>query len=410
MTVTPSSEVPLRIQIAVYGIGLFSTSIFHIGAVIVPLYAATMTSSPLMFGLVFSAGHFLPLFLSIHTGALMDRLGARRVMLVCTIIGAMVPLLYPVAPWIWALIALQMLFGLTESMGWLGAQTMIGQYMYGKTVYAGRMSFIIRIGQLVVAPLAGVSWDLAGPWGGFALMSLWGLGSVACSLLLPPQPVDPSSPAVTGRRERVRALLPNASDYLTAFRLLGVPAVTIIVMLGALMHVGNSVQGSFYVAWLSDMGLTGTAIGLLGPAAAIGAALFSLLTSRLLPYIGGLWIALVSLWAGIILICITPLLGSYVLLQMAMFLRSGANGLAQPLVITLVLRGAGAENQGKAIGLRGTANRVASILSPLAMGAIAEAVGLEWSFYVIGALVSAVMIGIAIYLWRHPEVAKRGED
>ena len=77
-------DVPWRIQGAVYGIGLFSTSIFHIGAVIVPLYAATMTSSPLMFGLVFSAAHFLPLFLSIHTGALMDRLGARRVMLVCT--------------------------------------------------------------------------------------------------------------------------------------------------------------------------------------------------------------------------------------------------------------------------------------------------------------------------------------
>jgi MFS family permease len=413
MSVSPSTasgEVPVRIQVAVYGIGLFTTSIFHIGAVIIPLYAATMTSSPLVFGLIFSAGHILPLFLSIHTGALMDRLGARRVMLACTIIGAIVPLFYPVAPWISALIVLQMLFGLTESMGWLGAQTMIGQYMYGKTLYAGRMSFIIRFGQLIVAPLAGVTWDLAGPWGGFTLMALWGLGAVACALLLPPQPVDPNSPAVSGRRERVRALLPKASDYLTAFRLLGVPAVTIIVVLGALMHVGNAVQGSFYVAWLSDMGLTGTAIGLLGPAAAIGAALFSLLTAKLLRYVGGLWIALLSLWAAIILICVTPLLGTYLLLQIAMFLRSGSNGLAQPLVITLVLRGAGAENQGKAIGLRGTANRVASIASPLAMGAIAEAVGLEWSFYIVGALVSVVMVGIAIYLWRHPEVARRGED
>jgi MFS family permease len=184
----------------------------------------------------------------------------------------------------------------------------------------------------------------------------------------------------------------------------------VIVLLGALMHVGNSVQGSFYVAWLNEMGLTGTAIGLLGPAAAIGAALFSLLTARLMRYVGGLWIALVSLWAGIVLICVTPLLGSYFLLQLAMFFRSGANGLAQPLVITLVLRGAGAENQGKAIGLRGTANRIASILSPLAMGAIAEAVGLEHAFYVVGALVSVVMLGIAIYLWRNPHVSKAGED
>jgi MFS family permease len=245
-------------------------------------------------------------------------------------------------------------------------------------------------------------------------MSLWGGGSVACALLLPKKHPIPAEPAVApppvGRRAKVRALLPNPSDYLTAFRLLGIPSVVIIVLLGALMHVGNAVQGSFYVAWLSDMGLTGTAIGLLGPVAAIGAALFSLLTSRLMRYIGGLWIALASLWAGILLVCATPLFGSYLLLQMAMFLRSGANGLAQPLVITLVLRGAGRENQGKAIGLRGTANRIASILSPLAMGAIAEAVGLERSFYVIGAVVSIVMIGIAIYLWRHPDVARAGED
>jgi MFS family permease len=408
--ISSSEEVPWRIQGAVYGIGLFSTSIFHIAAVIVPLYAATMTTSPLMFGLVFSAAHFLPLFLSIHTGALMDRLGARRVMLVCTVLGAVTPLLYPAFPWIWALVFLQMFFGLSESMGWLGAQTMIGQLMHGKTVYAGRMSFIIRIGHLVCAPLAGISWDLAGPWGGFVLMSLWGFGAVVCSLLLPKHPVDPDAPVPEGRRAKVRALLPNASDYLTAFRLLGVPAVTIIVVLGALMHVGNAVQGSFYVAWLSEMGLTGTAIGLLGPAAAVGAALFSLLTSKLMRYVGGLWIALLSLWSGILLVCATPLFGSYFLLQMAMFLRSGSNGLAQPLVITLVLRGAGRENQGKAIGLRGTANRVASIVSPLAMGAIAEAIGLEYSFYVVGALVSVVMIGIAIYLWRNPAIAKVGED
>jgi MFS family permease len=409
-TPTENDDVPLRIQAAVYGIGLFSTSIFHIAAVIVPLYVATMSPSPVMFGLVFSAAHILPLFLSIHTGAMMDRLGARRVMLVCTAVGAIVPLLYPAFPWIWALVFLQMFFGLSESMGWLGAQTMIGQYMYGKTVYAGRMSFIIRIGHLVCAPLAGLCWDLAGPWGGFTMMSLWGCGSVVCALLLPKQPTEPKAVPLEGRRAKVRALLPNASDYLTAFRLLGVPSVVIIVVLGALMHVGNAVQGSFYVAWLSDMGLTGTAIGLLGPVAAIGAALFSLVTSRLMRYVGGLWIALVSLWAGVLLVCATPLFGSYFLLQIAMFLRSGANGLAQPLVITLVLRGAGRENQGKAVGLRGTANRVASIVSPLMMGVIAEAIGLERSFYVVGALVSAAMIGIAIYLWRHPNVARAGED
>jgi MFS family permease len=411
VTALTSPEVPWRIQAAVYGIGLFSTSIFHIGAVIVPLYAATMNPSPVMFGLVFSALNVLPLMFSIHAGAMMDRLGARRVMLFCTAIGAVVPLFYPAVSWIWALVVLQMFFGLSESMGWLGAQTMIGQYMHGKTSYAGRLSVVIRIGQFVAAPMGGMAWDLSGPWGAFILMALWGSGAVACALMLPQQPVEGATgPSAAPRWASLRLLLPSAADYVTAFKLLGVPAVVVIVLLGAMMHVGNAVQGSFYVAWLNDMGLTGTAIGLLSPAAAVAAALFSLLTARLMRYIAGLWIVLISLWAGILLVCITPLLGSYLLLQVAMFLRHGANGLAQPLVITLVLRSAGKGNQGKAIGLRGTANRVASIASPIAMGAIAEAVGLENSFYVVGAAASLAMVVIAIYLWRHPGVAQVGED
>ncbi len=403
-------NVPWRTQIAVYGVGLFTTSVFHVASIVIPLYAYTMNPSPLLFGLVFAAAHLLPLLFSIHAGALMDRLGARRVMLFCTAAAALLPLAYPLAPGIWALIFLQLFLGLAESMGWLGAQTMIGQYMHGRTTYAGRLSFVIRFGQLVAPPMAGVTWDLAGVWGAFILMSLWASGSVVCALILPVQAVRPASGAIGIQAKGLRSLMPRWSDYRVAFGLLAAPSVAIIVALGALMHMGNSVQSSFYVAWLSEMGITGTAVGLLSPAGAIGAALFSLMTAPLMRYVSGFWIVLLSLWAGILLICATPLLGAYVLLQIAMFLRSGMNGLAQPLVITLVLRGAGRSNQGKAVGLRGTANRLASILAPLAMGAIGELVGVRYAFYVVGAVASLAMMWIAVYLVRHPEITRKGED
>jgi MFS family permease len=407
-----AQPVSLRVQAAVYGVGLFVTSIFHIGSVVIPLYVYTMNPSPFLFGLTFSAAHILPFLFSIHAGALMDRFGARRVMFACTLASAALPLLYPMAPGVWALIVLQMFLGLAESMGWIGAQTMIGQYMHGKTVYAGRLSFVIRIGQLAGPPLAGLAWDFTGVWGSFILMAVWCLGGFFCALLLPTLPAAARGATTNAHLKsgKLRALLPRWSDYATAFSLLSAPAVVLIVILGAMMHVGNAVQGSFYVAWLKDMGIAGTAIGLLSPAGAIGAAVFSLLTAPLTRYVSGFWIVLLSLWAGVLLVCVTPLLGGYLALQIANFLRSGVNGLAQPLVITLVLRGAGRSNQGKAIGLRGTANRVASIAAPLAMGAIAEAVGLEASFYVVGGLVSLGMLVMAVYLWRRPDVARSGEE
>lgn len=403
--------VSLRIQTAVYGIGVFNSSLFQIGSVIIPLHAATMNPSPLMFGLVFAAAHILPLFFSIHAGALMDRLGARRVMLVCMIASATLPFLFPAATWIWALVFLQLFLGFAESMGWLGAQTMIGQFMQGKTRYAGRLSFIIRIAQLAAPPIAGATWDLFGPWAAFSLMGVGAAGGVVCALLLPKHVSELAAGELTasGRRGFGR-LMPRMSDYVTAFGLLASPAIALVVLLGAMMHMGNAVQGSFYVAWLNDMGIAGTAIGLLSPAAAIGAAIFSLLTAPLNRRVSGFWIVLVSLWVGVILICITPLLTTYFMLQVAMFLRHGMNGLAQPLVITLVLRGSGRNNQGKAVGLRGTANRIASIISPLGMGAIAEVAGLERAFYIVGIAVSIVMAAVAIYLWRNPKVAQAGED
>ena len=283
--------------------------------------------------------------------------------------------------------------------------------MHGRTKYAGRLSFVIRLGQLCAPPMTGLTWDLFGVWGAFILMSIWASGSVFFALALPAQKIEAERSEQTAPPvSKLSFLLPRLEDYVLALGLLRVPGVVVIVALGALMHSGNAVQSSFYVAWLTENGVTGTAIGLLSPAGAIGAALFSLLTTRLMRYVDGFWIVLLSIWAGILLICATPLLGAYFLLQVAMFMRSGLNGLAQPLVITLVLRGAGASNQGKAVGLRGTANRMASILAPLAMGAIAEAVGLELAFYVTGLLLSAIMAALAIYLHRRPDIAAAGED
>ena len=85
----------------------------------------------------------------------MDRLGTRRVMLIFAVVNAAVPLLFPALPYIWAAIFLQTLAGLATSMGWMGAQTLIGQIMKGSAVHAGRLSLALRLGHLVGPPMIG---------------------------------------------------------------------------------------------------------------------------------------------------------------------------------------------------------------------------------------------------------------
>jgi len=403
--------VPLRHQCAVYGIGLFATSMYFMSVTIVPLFVRDMALSPLMLGFVLGCRPILPLFLSIHAGALMDRTDGRRVMIFFAVIGLITPLLYPVMPFVWGVIVLQLMSGLADSMGWLGAQTLVGQLMKGRTLYTGRLSFIIRIGHLVGPPMVGATWDLVGPWGAFSLISLWGFGVLGSALLIPALPAGGARGAITPRqRPGLRDLLPNPADYVSAFRLLAVPAVAITVLIGMMTHVGNNIQSTFYVVWLDRIGFSGTLIGVLVSISAVGAAVGSLISARLSRYIRPYWLLWSVVFVALVLIAITPLLGTYVLLAIVLSLRSTANGIHQPLVISLMLRTAGPGAQGKAIGLRGTMNRITSIGAPVLMGAIAEVVGLEAAFYLIGVLSAAFMLWLGWRMKQLPEIHQQGRE
>ena len=90
----PSSgelRIPLSVQLAVYATGTFGNTINNVVTVLIPLWALHLGASPLMTGLMIGARHFLTTIFSIHGGALMDRLGTRRVLIWFALIGAVTP-------------------------------------------------------------------------------------------------------------------------------------------------------------------------------------------------------------------------------------------------------------------------------------------------------------------------------
>lgn len=406
-TDSEEESVPWRLQLPVYGIGVFSTSMFYMAAVVVPLWVIMLEPSPFLVGMVLGSRHVLPLFLSIHGGSLIDRIGGRRVMIFFALIGIIIPLLYPVLPFLWAVLVLQMIAGLSDSMGWLGAQTLIGQHMRGHTTYTARLSFSVRFGHLVAPPGIGVVWDTLGPFWAFMGLSVWGFGMLTCALALPAQPRmergaghDPARPPQP--RVTLRELLPRPADYVDAFKLLSIPAIALVIMVGMLHHVGSAVQSTFFVVYLAGIGFSATEIGLLLSASSVAAAVGALIAGRMARRIKPYWLVMVGVLAGVLSLAITPLLGTLVLLMAASALRGGANGVSQPLLISTVLRNAGSAIAGRAVGMRGTANRVASITAPVFMGAMAELIGLEASFYVVGAIVTLLMAALAVHVIRSP--------
>jgi MFS family permease len=385
-------KVPLRLELAIYGAATFSNSLGYMVVVAVPLLLVSLGLSPLWVGIVLGSRHLLVLFYSIHGGAMMDRLDTRRVMLMFAWMGVILPLAYPLFPHVAALIVIQMAAGYCTAIGWIGAQALIGQALKGSPVHTGRMGAIIRIGALTGPPLTGAAWDFMGPWAAFGILSLWGLGLLISCLALPDATAGGPRPVVT-----VKDFIPRASDYLATIGLLAMPLIATVILVAVLRISSFSIQASFYVVWLEGQGYTGTVIGVLLGAYSLFGGGASLAVGALVKRFAPVWLMIAMVAVTILSVTVTPALGTFWALFIVASVNGTAYGLTQPLMIILMSRGAGSAAQGKAAGLRTSANRLAATVIPPAMGAVAEVAGLEMSFYIIGCAVLALLCLAAVY-------------
>jgi MFS family permease len=390
------APIPLRHQIPVYAAGFFSNGSVNLANVIIPLWVLTINPSPVMVGLAIGARQALPVLLSIHGGSLMDRIGIRRVMLWFAVMGAIVPFFFPLFPSLIAVMVLQALAGISGAMGWIGTQAQIGAIMKGQPRYAGRVTFCNRFAILAGPPATGAAWDLAGPWGGFGFLGLWGIGLMIASLALPkPKNGELGAGSEPLSKLRFVDVLPKPSDYVSAFRLMAVPAVAFVVAVTVLRHAGNGIQGSFYVVYLESIGMTGTLIGVLVAAGSILGGIGSLTAGWFAKQFTSYWVLVISVSLALVCMVVTPMITSFVLLLIFSALRGGFMGLSQPLLISILAQSAG-KAQGKAVGLRTTANRLSILVTPVIMGAVAEWLGIEASFYLTGLLLIAMMLWVAL--------------
>jgi predicted MFS family arabinose efflux permease len=385
-TAPPPALSPLQ-QYAVYATGLFTISTSHMAAVAVPVYILTMNPSAFLVGIIVGARGYLPLLLSIHGGALMDRLGVRRVMMFFAVVGVVTALLYPLAVFPILVLLLQLVSGLTENMAWIGGQTLVGQNMKGDPVHAGRLSFATRAGAFVGPPVIGAAWDFLGPWGAFGFFAVWMALLLLSVWVLPKQ-------AATGRPPvRLGELLPNWRDYVTAFKLLAVPAIAVTMAISLLRIGGVAIQSSFYVVYLQDIGMSAALIGTMLAVSNGLAAASSLFTGPFVRWFGEYWTMVATSILAVLFVVVTPLFIAVVPLMICAALRGCSMGISQVLLISVTSKGGGVEAQGTTVGLRSTANTIAYSFLPPVMGGVADLVGLSGSFGVVGVvLIGGILI------------------
>jgi MFS family permease len=376
----------------IYVVGLFGMGYTDFYIFLIPLYGLSLGMSASEVGILVGGRSLLAVFFSIHVGVLMDRFGTRRVTLFFVWSAIVLAPVFPLVPWFWPLLLLQLINGGALSFAWSGAQTLIAQLAEGEAEYIGRFSFFARIGTTAAPIVAGLAWDFGGAWPAYMFGALWGV-VLTIALLIAPE-AEAREVRIPGR-VRLRDMLPRLSDYMNCFALMAIPAVATSMAIIFLRTATNGVQSSLYVVYLDGIGLTGTTIGLLFAAIEIFAGLGSLFAGRAMRLGDPQKTMLSGTVASIVLICVTPFLGGiYALLLAAQILRGWLQGVVQPMMFSIQAKAVGPYRQGAVVGLRQTMNRLAAIVIPPVMGVIADGWGATASFVILGIFLMLLCVPI----------------
>ena len=312
--VTRAATMPgagARPPASLYLAGPFSMGYVDFFTFLMPLYGLSLGLDASEIGVLVGARSMLALFLSIHIGVLMDRFGTRAVTLVFVWTGMALAPLFPLATGFWALLFLQLVSGAATSFAWSGVQTLIAQLAEGDAKYIGRFSFFARFGSTSAPIVAGAVWYLGGAWPGYLLGAAWGAVLTTALLRTPEAEFFTPQPASGATRNRFRArdAWPRASDYVSAIKLIAIPAVAVSMAVISMRNTTYSLQTSVYVVYLDRIALVGTTIGTLFAAAEIASGLGALFAGRAMQLGNPQRTMLRGTVLSILLIAATPLLG-----------------------------------------------------------------------------------------------------
>ena len=429
MTDIKTETYPVRLQAAVYGTGFFNGTTQSMATQIVVLLLLGYISSEsqgFLVGIILASRQFLTVTMSVYSGGLMDRFGTRRIILVFGVSGVLAAISYPIlGPMLgltfdqenashpgWSFLAgilvIQMISGWSEATTWIGSQSLVGQLMKGHPIYAGRMTFVARVGGFLGPPTIGKAWDLFGSWGAFGFLALWIVGGMIAGAFLPDAKPAYNSPSPPKTDIPPQTAKPHG-DYATTFRLLLIPAIAMVIMITVMRQTGSGVQSSFYIVWLREViQLSGVEIGFLIGGANAASAVAALGMGPLTHRYAAHWLLILMIGLSIVAIAITPVFGTeysvllYVALMVAICFRGIGQGLNLPLMMMIMARNVGADLQARITALRITFNRFGGMTIPPIMGGLADIVGLGNSFYIIGSVGVTALCALSIWVARSP--------
>lgn len=343
-------------------------------------------------GLVVAAQGVGGLIVALPIGALMARVGGRRIMLIGTlglIAGGaiMVAATDPIM-----LGAGHFLFGAGGVGAWLAAQTMatVAADDSASRRRIARVSTAALIGLLAGPPLGGLLTDLVNVTAAFVAALVSGVLLLPVLITLPRHRRHSAGQAAAqgGPAEARPSSGPQATSLWSR------PGFVPTLLTSCLAQTLQTIRQSFLPLHFDELGWTATQIGALLSVAGVGAlasrGAFTLLDRRL----GTPALITICLLPGAITLGTAVSSTSPVVVVVSVLISGFSLGLAQPFTLLAMARVTSERERGPAVGLRMAGNRLVQAAAPAAFGAAAAIAGLVPAFW--GAAGVCAVAGVVI--------------
>lgn len=374
------------------------------------LYAAEMGASTAMIGLMITLKAFLPLFIAMPSGQLIDRLGALTMVKIGGGITVLSLALMVWSPTLWVLAFSQLLIGAGTLLMASSLQVIVSEggkaerekniTRYSAWSSAGSMIGPLAGGALVSLTASVSLWGVSGSTLGYRTAFIFSLILAAAFLL--------AFMRIGRKRQRERLTLTEVKQMLGPGEMLGsyMNGMSLTRLRGVqfglagtfLIHYLQSIWMSFFPLYLDSLGYSAWIISVLvsvrGLASLLSRSFLPALTKRLAHeriLIGAGCIAALSV------IGLPALHWHIVLIGLISFVLGCAVGVNMPVSTMIMVNDTRQDERGKVMGLRLLTNRVSQIAAPAMFGVAGEALGLTAAFYTGGIVLFAAMLGFGAY-------------
>jgi MFS family permease len=385
----------------VYLSGSFGFGFQQMAAFLIPLRAHELDAPLDQIGIIVGAGAIVPALLSVWSGELADRFGARRTYILSTFMAAITGLLlFPVTNY-WLLLPIQLAMGFFRSTAWIASQTYVANIgaPEERAAHMGRLSFTTN-GGTVVAPLViGQVAHLFGYQASFLFMGGVTLLYTLIGFLIP----DVRVHRTTSSRHR-------GGGFGAAILLMRERGMQVVLLLTFVRLWNGSGWRPFIPIFLREAGFDNTVISTVLAANSLVSTFTSLGASWLAKRSSNEVATAVALGLGAIGTAMSPWVAWVPAVYLPALLIGTGVGISLPLLMASVSSEVPPDQRGVALGLRMSMNQGASTLAPVSVGAVAEPFGIPAALLASAAFSALVLTAaMSLYSTRVGRMARPGE-